>query len=333
MKINYLLLLLFAFSLGFTSCSDDDDEELMGNWWKKSGLDGVARSDAVGFVLDSKFYIGTGYDGDDRLTDFWVYDPDNDYWTQLSDFPGAARNGAVGMSINGKGYIGTGFDGEDALKDFYEYDPSAKSWTRIDDFPGDARYGAAAFAIDDKGYVGTGCDDLFYKDFYAYSPSSQSWENIISLGGDKRRDAAAFVLDGIGYIISGYNNASYETDVWAYDPSTGYWTEKRHITNYTDEKYDNDYSNIARMNGSAFTVNGKGYLTCGSTGSLVSNVWEYDPQMDLWEERTAFEGAARTEAVGFSIGSKGYIVTGRSSGYYLYDLWCFDPTAEQVDND
>jgi N-acetylneuraminic acid mutarotase len=333
MKINYFILLLFAFSLGLTSCSDDDDDELMGNWWKQSGLDGVARGDAAGFVIDSKFYIGTGYDGDDPLADFWQYDPETDSWTQLPDFPGAARNGAVGLTINGKGYIGTGFDGEDALKDFYEYDPSTKTWAQIADFPGDARYGAAAFTIDGKGYVGTGREDLYYKDFYAYSPASKTWEPINSLRGDKRYGAATFVIDGTAYLISGYNNATYKNDIWAYDPETDYWTEMRHISNYSDEKYDNDYTSIVRFKASTFVINGKGYLACGYSGTNVSTVWEYDPQMDLWEERTAFEGASRNGAVGFSAGSKGYVVTGNSSGDYLYDLWCFDPAQEYDEND
>ncbi len=334
MKINYFILLFFALTLGFTSCNDDD-EDLMGDWWELSGLDGVSRSDAVGFVIDSKFYIGTGYDGDDRLTDFWEYNPSQDYWTQKTSFPGAARNGAIGMAIDGKGYIGTGFDGDNALNDFYEYDPSANEWTKKADFIGNARYGSCSFAIGDYGYVGMGKDDdnLLYKDFYVYSPENDSWSSIVSPGASKRFNAQTFVIDGTAYVFSGYASG-YENDMWAYNPTTGLWTEMRKISNATDYKYDNDYTSISRMDGVTFTINGKGYLATGSTGSLVSNVWEYDPQSDLWEEKTEFaegDGNPRTEAVGFAVGSKGYIVTGRSGSSYYYDLWCFDPTAEADD--
>ncbi len=322
-------IILFVFSLFIASCSNDDEEDLVGDWWKSSGLDGVARSEAVGFVINDKFYIGTGYDGDDRLTDFWEYNPTTDYWTRKADFPGTARNGAVGIAVNGKGYVGTGYDGDNALNDFYEYDPETNVWTKIQDFPGIARYDAVTFAIGDKLYVGTGKDDdkLLYKDFYAYNTSTQAWEDVNSLRGDKRSKAAAFTLDGIGYVISGYSSG-YENDMWAYNPSSDSWTEMRKISNYTDDDFDNDYSNIARADGSTFTINGRGYLVCGTNGSLVNNVWEYDPVQDLWTERTEFEGSSRTEAVGFSAGSYGYIVTGRSSSYYFYDLWTFDPFAE-----
>lgn len=330
MKRKYwIILFIFSITLVLTSCSDDDDEDLMGDWWKVSGLDGVARSEAVGFVINDKFYIGTGYDGDERLKDFWEYDPTSDNWTRKADFPGVARNGAVGMALDGKGYIGTGYDGDNALSDFYEYDPSTNEWTQIADFPGTARYDAVSFAIGSKGYVGTGKDDdkLLYKDFYAYNASTQSWEDVNSLRGDKRYKASSFTLDGIGYVISGYSSG-YENDVWAYDPTSDTWTEKRKITNATDDDFDDDYTNIVRADGSTFTINGLGYLTCGTNGSLISNVWEYDPVDDQWTERTGFEGSARTEAVGFSIGSYGYIITGRSSSYYMYDLWSFDPYSE-----
>ncbi len=322
------LILLFVFSLFLTSCSDDD-EDLLGDWWKVSGLDGVSRCEAVGFVINDIFYIGTGYDGDDRLQDFWAYDADADSWTRKADFPGVARNGAVGIAINGKGYVGTGYDGDNALNDFWEYDPDSDSWTQIADFPGTARYDAVAFTIGNNGYVGTGKDDdkLLYKDFYSYNTTTNAWETVNSLRGDKRYKAAAFTIDGIGYVVSGYSSG-YENDLWAYDPSTDSWTEKRKISNYTDDDFDDDYSNIIRMDASTFVINGKAYLSCGSNGSIVTNTWEYDPGTDLWEERTEFEGSSRTEAIGFAIDSYGYVVTGRNSSYYMYDLWSFDPYAE-----
>ncbi|MBN2775032.1 MAG: galactose oxidase [Prolixibacteraceae bacterium] len=311
-----------------TACNNDDDEELQGNWSELSDFDGVPRSDAVGFAINDKGYIGTGYDGDDRLNDFWEYSVSGNYWTQKADFPGEARNGAVGISIGEKGYIGTGYNGEDKLNDFWEYDPSTNTWEQKADYMGSARYGAVGFSIDNKGYIGTGYDGNYLKDFYAYTPESNSWEKIISIDGSKRRDAAAFVINGIGYVVSGIDNGSYEYDFCAYDPSTGKWTEKRDISNVTDDDYDNDYTSIVRINGVGLSFNGKGYLVSGSTSSVNTNVWEYDPVTDLWEERTSFEGTARTEAVGFGIGSFGYISTGRSSSYYFDDIWRLDPTAE-----
>jgi N-acetylneuraminic acid mutarotase len=329
MKINYLFLLMLPLSVLFISCNDSEDEdETLGNWSSLSDFDGLPRSEAVGFVINGKAYFGTGYDGESRLKDFWEYNPEQNYWTQKADLPGDARASAVGFSVDNKGYIGTGYNGENKLNDFWEYDPASNQWTQKADFIGSARYGAVSFGVDGKGYVGSGYDGSSLKDFYAYSPTENSWEKIISIGGSKRRDASAFVIDGKAFVISGTDNGVYLNDMWEFNPITGNWTEKNKLSNFTDDTFDDEYSSLTRINGSAFSINGKGYLTCGSTGSLLNNVWEYDPLSDLWVEKTPFEGSVRTEAVGFAIGSKGYVVAGRSSSYYFDDIWGFDPTAE-----
>lgn len=336
-NIKFLLYLLLC-TFVFVSCSDDDDEITDGDYVEVSDFDGVPRSDAVLFVIDNMAYAGTGYDGDDRLTDFWKYDAEKNYWLEVAEFPGSARNGAVAFSIDGKGYIGTGYDGEDELKDFWEYDPATDTWTQKADFMGSARYGAVSFSVAGKGYIGAGYDGNYLKDFYAYTPATDTWEQIISIGGSKRKDANSFVIGNKAYVISGVDNGVYEDDMWEFDPSTGYWTEMRNITDDNDdESFDDDYVGIARINGVGFSIDGLGYLITGSTGSMVSNTWEYDPQTDLWVEKTSIEFAARTEALGFAATDKngikkGYVTTGRSSSYYFDDIWCFDPN-EEYDED
>jgi len=331
----FLKLIVFSLLLTFIpGCSDDDDDDddYVGNWVELSDYEGVPRSGAAVFVIDGIAYVGTGYDGTDRLTDFWKFDPDANNWTRIADFPGTARNGAVGFSANGKGYIGLGYDGVNKLKDFYEYNPTTNTWDTIPEFGGTARYGAVAFSIDDKGYVGTGYDGSDQKDFWQYNPSSKQWTLINSIGS-KRRYAVSFVIDGKAYVCTGINNGVYESDLSVYDPSTGLWTKKRAITDVSDDDYDDDYTGITGMNKVAFTVNSKGYVATGGTGSAGTSVWEYDPSTDLWVQKTAIEASGRIEAVGFGIGSKGYITTGRSSSYYFDDLWGFKPDDEQVDLD
>ena len=56
---------------------------------------------------------------------------------------------------------------------------------------------------------------------------------------------------------------------------------------------------IVRSNAVAFIIGDKAYLTTGENGSLLSTTWEYDFATDLWTSKQAFEGAARTGAVGF----------------------------------
>ena len=58
----------------------------------------------------------------------------------------------------------------------------------------------------------------------------------------------------------------------------------------------------------------------------TKDFWEYDPAANTWTQKADFGGTARYGAVGFSIGSKGYIGTGYD-GSYIKDFWEYDPAA------
>jgi N-acetylneuraminic acid mutarotase len=323
--------LLFSIS----SCSKSDsssDEDIIGDWMRSSDFEGVARTEAVSFTIGEVAYVGNGYDGDDRLTDYWALDPATGTWTQKADMPGAARSAATAFAINGKGYVGTGYDGIDKLKDFYEYDPSANSWSRKADLPAAARYEASGFAVGSKGYITCGFDGNYLKDLWEYDPSTDAWTQKASLGGTKRSAAQVFVINDAAYVVGGINNGDYPNDFWKYDPSLNSWEQKRKITNVSDDDYDDDYGDITRSNGSTFVINNKGYLVCGDKSGVLATAWVYNPADDLWSQKTGLEASARSGAVSFTLGSAGYITTGSNSSYRFDDLWKFNPDVEQVDN-
>ena len=342
MKSNYRIFikkiqrfLLIVAVIGTTlSCNDvsEEDEELLGEWYKKSSYEGVARSGAVGFVIDGKAYVGTGYSGTVWLKDFYEYDAERNNWFKRAEFPGVARSAAVAFTVNGKGYVGTGYDGTNYLRDFYEYDPQTDTWTQIADFIGSARFQATAFSIDNTGYVLTGYDGNYLKDMYAYDPVSGSWTQKASYSGDKLINAFAFAIDGRGYVGGGMNNGVLNQEMWEYDPINDIWTEKNDLMDDDDDddEYDDGYT-IARSLAATFVINGRAYVALGTRGSLDAGIWEYNPTADQWIERTSFEGSVREAPVGFAIGERGYICTGRNSAARYDDLWQFDPAAEDVD--
>jgi len=326
------IVIIATLPICMVSCDEEEDDELLGNWTELSDFEGVPRSDAVGFSVSTKGYVGLGYDGEDRLTDFWEYDAEKNTWMQKADFLGVARSGAVGFGTDTKGYLGTGYDGKNKLNDFWEYDPQNNTWTQKADFGGSARYGAVAFSINNMGYIGTGYDGFYLKDFWQYDPQNNTWTQKVSLGGSKRRDAVGFVIGGKGYVCTGLDNGSYEDDFWEYDPALDSWTKKRSISNATSESFDDDYASITGSSKVVFVSGYRAFLVGGS-GSISSTVWEYDQTTDLWEEKTGFEGTARIEAVAFSVNEKGFITTGRSSSYYFDDIWTFDPDVEYNEYD
>jgi N-acetylneuraminic acid mutarotase len=306
----------------------------IGNWVRTSDFEGAGRSEAVAAVASNgKVYLGLGFDGINRLADFWEYDPANDFYLQKKPFPGVARNSAVAFSANGKIYVGTGYDGVNYLKDFWQYDPATDEWLQVADFPGSARYGASAFAIADKGYITSGYDGNYLKDFWQYDPIANTWEQKISPAGFKRNEAVTFVIDNKAYLCTGVNNGQFVNDMWMYDPSTEKWTEKRKLTNVDDGTFDDKYTTIVRTNAVAFTLNGKAYITTGLTSGYLSNTWEYDPATDLWLEKTPFEGTGREGAVGFSVDTKAFVGLGKSSTLRFDDMRSFNATDTYNVND
>ena len=330
---SYLFLAGSSFFL-FYSCTKDtaSTTDLVGNWVRKSDFDGVARSEAVSFVVGDTAYLTTGYDGTNRLNDTWKYDATNNFWIQRASFPGSARNSAVAFATTTKGYVTTGFDGINKLKDTYEFTPATNSWAKKADFGGSARIDAVGFGIGTKGYVTTGNDGNDLKDFWMYDPASDSWTQKVSLGGSKRSGAVAFVYQNQGYVVTGINNGQAVNDFWVYDPSADKWTEKRFISNVSTDTYDDGY-NIVRSNACAFVMNDKAYVTTGENGSILKTTWEYDFATDVWAQKTAFEGLERTGAIGFSVKNRGFVVTGRNSTYRFDDLREFLPADTYNAND
>lgn len=331
------LVLMFLASVTFTSCSKEptDDDELIGNWKRGPEFEGVGRTEAVSFTIGNKVYVGGGYDGTDRLNDFWQFDQTTGTWFRIADFPGVARNSAVAFSINGRGYVGTGInENNDRLKDFWEYNPSTNTWIRRADFAGTARYNAVGFSIGSRGYISTGYDGNYLKDLWEYDPTTNTWGQRASLTGSKRSEAVVFVHNDKAYIVSGFNNGSYLNDFWVYDQTSNTWTEKRKINDATDESFDDDYGdNIRRSNASLFVMNDKAYLTCGNRSGILNTTWEYDIAADTWKQKTIFEGTVREGALSFVVNNRGYLVTGSNSSFRFDDLWEFFPDAEQDDND
>lgn len=333
-------LLIAAVSvLGLLSgCSKDTSStDVTGDWAVSFEYEGVGRTDAVSFTIGDLVYVGLGYNGTDRLNDFWAFQKTSGTWKRVAAFPGEARNSAVAFTINGIGYVGTGFNGTDKLSDFWSYNPSSDSWTKVADlaaFGGTARYGAVGFSIGNKGYIATGYDGNYLKDLWEYDPATNKWQQKASLAGSKRTDAVAFVYNNKAYLVTGVNNGSYLTDFYSYDPSADTWTRLRNINSSDDDaSYDDDYgSNIMRSNAAVFVLSNKAYLCCGERSGAIGTVWEYNIDNDLWTQKTSFEGAARQGAIGFSVSGAGYITTGTSGSSWYDDLWQFYPDVDQNSN-
>ncbi len=175
------------------------------------------------------------------------------------------------------------------------------TWTQKADFGGGAIAGAVSFSIDDKGYVGAFGPPAFWQ----YDPATDMWTQMADFGGGSRDNAVGFCIGSKGYLGTGSSNISpYLTkDFWEYDPEANTWTQKA------------DFGGGERCCATSFSIGNKGFIGTGiplGYGELAGDFWEYDPVTDLWTQKAYY--GEMYDAVGFSIGMKGYIGGGR--GWY-----------------
>ena len=108
------------------------------------------------------------------------------------------------------------------------------------------------------------------------------------------------------------------SDVTLSAPNGNVWTSKAQV------------GGGDRIYAAGFSIGAKGYIGTG-TGDISGfpkyrDFWEYDPVTNTWTQKADFGGTARQNAVGFSIGSKGYIGTG-SAPIPTKDFWEYDPAS------
>ncbi|MEX0360613.1 MAG: Kelch repeat-containing protein, partial [Allomuricauda sp.] len=153
-------------------------------WSEKAGFEIAGRAGAVGFSINGKGYIATGFrDQPPLLSDVWEYNPINDSWTQKTSLPqGMERYSSFGFSLDGKGYLGMGRDGNDNIfDDLWEFDPNANngmgSWRSLTPFPNNTnRQSTFATATENgKAYIGLGLEYVDYVfefplDIWEYTP-------------------------------------------------------------------------------------------------------------------------------------------------------------------
>ena len=94
----------------------------------------------------------------------------------------------------------------------------------------------------------------------------------------------------------------------------GSWTQKT------------NFGGTGRAGAVGFSIGTKGYIGTGtegggSSGPNKNDFWEWDQATDTWTQMADFAGTARSYAVGFSIGTKGYIGTGYDGTDKKNDFW------------
>ncbi|MEM0992032.1 MAG: hypothetical protein AAGI49_03305 [Bacteroidota bacterium] len=338
-------------------------------WRLHSSLDledGIQN--AIAFTRGLKAYLGIGCpnvcDEELAVLDLFEFDPTKGKMENIQPFNepnpfAAGRANGVSFVIRDTVYVGGGaassIGSNFAPGDLYYFFPEKsdpfEQWIFADNgepYEEMERSGAVVFVIGNKAYYGLGEDanNNQLSDFYEFDPDKiANFENPfrplasldVAIDGDctnrvneGRTDAVSFVLNGKGYVLTGVDrNNGALSDLWSFDPlgngGNGTWN------------CIGEFPGGARLGASAFVIGDKAYVTSGGqtrTGvinQLYTDIWSFDGTN--WEQKTAFAGTPRRNAVAFSLEGKGYLATGRfqevsENGILnetLSDIWEYTP--------
>jgi len=312
---KHLAILSFLFSSTFL---------LAQSWATMAPLPGGAadaRHHPVTFSSGGFGYVMGGDVNGQEENDFMRYDPTTDSWEMLPDFPGLGRSFSYGTSRDTKAYVGFGGADEVPFNDLWEYDTETETWTELATCPCEPRYHPAFIQVNDKIYVGLGNNPFNLNDWWEYDIPTNTWTEKEDLPGPTRHHPYHFAIDGIAYVGLGHGNSvngllSIYTDWYMFDPTTSEWTQLA------------DFPGEARVAGTQFDHNGKGYVLSGDGDDHnfmeTGEFWQYDPIFDSWVELTAHPGSSRWAPGSFVIDNYVYMIGGLSNVQLESDMLRFD---------
>lgn len=196
------------------------------------------------------------------------------------------------------------------------------------DFPGESAFHLLNFSIENKLYIGFGMYDWFSwsGELWEWNQETELWRTLTGYPDDVTGVEQAFTIGGKGYILAFGSmdiNGEYVTKLWEYDPASDRWAQK-----------STHPVKGMRSSSAIFSIGTRAYVGLGQepdeNGTYTvspTDFWEWDQGTDTWSRKADFPGVGRSSAATFSIGNKGYIGTGVSTGW-ITDLWEYDQNSD-----
>ena len=291
--------------------------------------------DKFGFVIAGQNSAG------EYLSDVLRYNAEQNTWEELSSFPGGPRGYAYGVADDLYAYIGFGSNYDGYPTDWWRYDMVNDSWLELASFPYLGRDHPAMILADDKIFVGMGSiDGENLGDWWQYDILNDNWSEKTNFNFGDRHHPFYFSINNIPYVGFGHGN-SQNNDVLIYNDFYRY--------NITSETWTqlNDFPSEARVAGTQFSYNGKGYVMSGDGDDHEpldsGELWEYNPISDTWSQLASHPGGARWAPGSFVIDCTVYLTSGYESPSDTYyndilkfqlgeDCGCTDINALNFDN-
>ena len=200
-----------------------------------------ARYDAVAFTIGNYGYVGTGYDGNNYLNDFWKFDPVANSWTVIPNSPLNKRSGAVAFTNynDTTAYIVTGINNGTELNDFWSYNPTSgwhklrdiantNAYTYDDSYTDIIRDHAVAIVQPNggvwKAYIATGQYGSLASKIWEYDFKNDIWNRKTSYERSTRFGAVSWSFINLkrGFVGTGKTAISSVSDYDEWFPAENY---------------------------------------------------------------------------------------------------------------
>ena len=184
---------------------------------------------------------------------------------------------------------------------------------------GGTTYFVRTYAVLDNG-------STIYGNEISFTTSPITMVPGIDFPGGGRYSTVGFAIGSKAYIGLGISDSDFPAnDFWEWDPTTEFWTKMAYFPGY-----GGGYAG-------GFSIGTKGYVMTISNwwdGYITNELWEFDPATNIWTQKASLPTTpARGYAVGFSIGTKGYVGIGHMEQYngldeYYNDFWEWDQATD-----
>lgn len=298
------------------------------------------RSLHSGVVVGDFMYIFGGYDGTQRINDFFRYNFKRNDWEIINSNspPPSLRDRHSAVSYSTNIYIFGGYDGINRVNDLFEYSIEENSWREIISLNESAkpspRHSQTAVVYQRYLYIFGGYDGIYKNDFYQFdlkekiwnvirdrNPSSENWPT------PRYRTSSIVYMDKL-YIYGGHDGSKHLNDFYSFDFEKQQWS----FLNQGELLPSPRDSHVAVLYKDSMFIFG------GSTGFLDfahrNEFFEYDFNEQKWNQVKVLgtlQPSNRFCHVGVIFNSSFYVFGGYDGTNRLNDFYKFNFEGEEND--
>uniref|UniRef100_K3WUC3 BTB domain-containing protein n=1 Tax=Globisporangium ultimum (strain ATCC 200006 / CBS 805.95 / DAOM BR144) TaxID=431595 RepID=K3WUC3_GLOUD len=241
------------------------------------------RSLHVCAIRKDSLYIFGGYDGSNRVNDFYEFNFNRRMWSVVtaSGLPPNPRDRHVAVVYKDSFYVFAGFDGSSRVNDFIEYNFLTQKWSNVTvaaGMPPTPRHSHAAVVYDKSMYCFGGYDGSYRNDFHEFNFETGTWTLVAATGRvpRPRYRSSLVVHKNTCVLFGGHDGSRHLNDVHVFNFGLRSWTS---LVTECPAPIPRD-SHVAVIHSNSM------YIFGGSTGGAMNDFYELNLESNIWQPLT-----------------------------------------------